>query len=69
MVYGGAADKTHQKNDFHCTKSNFRYFWTCQFGKFESKRSFKMRKLQLRKKVSNDICKVIFNVVSVDLLH
>ena len=54
--------KKHQNNDFYCTKSNFLYLWTCQFVKFESKRSFKLRKLQLSKEISNDICKVIFNV-------
>ena len=62
MVYDGAADETHQKNDFHCTESNSLYFWTCQFHKFESKRSFKLRKLQLPKEISNDIFKVFFNV-------
>ena len=58
MVYDGAADEKHQNNSIHCRKSNFRYFWTCQFVKFESK--LKLRKLQLPKEISNYICKVIF---------
>ena len=62
MVYDWVADEKHQNNDFHFTKSNFLYFWTCRFVKFESKCSFKLCKLQLPKEISNDICKVIFNV-------
>ena len=49
MIYDGAADEKHQNNDFHCAKLDFLYFWTCQFVKFESKHSFKLRKLQLPK--------------------
>ena len=62
MVYDRAADEKHQNNDFYRTKSIILYFWTCQLVKFESKRSFKLRKLPLPKEISNDIYKVIFNV-------
>ena len=60
MVYDGAADEKYQNNNIHCMKSNFHYFWTCQFAKIESK--LKLRKLQLPKDISNDIYRVIFNV-------
>ena len=67
MVYDEVAGEKHQHNNFHCTKLNFRYFWTCHFVKFESKRSFKLRKLHLLKEY--DTCKVFLTFVSVDLLH
>ena len=47
MVYDGVADKKHQNNKIHCKKSNFCYFWACQFVKTESIHLFKLRKSQL----------------------
>ena len=47
MVYDGVADKKHQNNKIHCKKSNFCYFWACQFVKTESTHLFKLRKSQL----------------------
>ena len=47
MVYDGVADKKHQNNKIHCKKSNFCYFWACQFVKTESIHLFKLCKSQL----------------------
>lgn len=47
MVYDGVADKKHQNNKIHCKKSNFCYFWACQFVKTESTHLFKLCKSQL----------------------
>ena len=60
MIYDGMAGKKHQNNNFHCTKSTFRNFWTCHF--------LKLSKLYLPKKISYDICKVFLTFVSVVLI-
>ena len=48
---------------------SFRYFWTCHFDKFESKRSFKLSKLHLPKEISYDMYKGFLTLVSVNSLH
>ena len=69
MIYEVTDGRKYQNNYFHCTKLNFRSFWTRHFVKFESKCFLKLRKLHLLKEISYDICKVFLTLVSVDLLY
>ena len=68
MIYDGVASKNHQNSNFHCTKLNFCYFWTCHFVKFERKHSFKLCKLHLPKEMSYDIWKDFFNACFCELI-